>query len=93
MLVFKTCLVGADPHAKNVLGISFADLVPQYEKIVANLPFLRGEVKSAIKKPNYFTTKQSQSDRLVALVLPPAEAKISRLGVTRQNQFFYDDFE
>jgi hypothetical protein len=63
--------LGADPHAKNILGLSFADIVPQYEKIRANLPLLRGETKSAITKPNYFGEANTfQSDRLIELVNP-----------------------
>jgi hypothetical protein len=47
-----------DPHHKNKLGQSFADLVPQYEKILANHKLLVGEEKKAIQKETYFVDKK-----------------------------------
>jgi hypothetical protein len=46
-----------DPHHKSVIGQSFADLVPQYEKILGNHEILMGEQKS-VQKENYFVEKK-----------------------------------
>jgi pyruvate kinase len=50
--------VGVNPHHKNKFGQSFADLVPQYEKILANHKLLVSEEKKAIQKENYFEDKK-----------------------------------
>jgi ankyrin repeat protein len=57
-LIYDLIKVGVNPHHKNKFGQSFADLVPQYEKILANHKLLVSEEKKAIQKENYFEDKK-----------------------------------
>jgi ankyrin repeat protein len=56
-ILYDLIKIGVDPHHKSVIGQSFADLVPQYEKILANHEILMGEQKS-VQKENYFVEKK-----------------------------------